>query len=118
MSGTTAVGLDVTLHLFGEPDLVPKTSGAIVYRVVQEGITNALRYASGAPIWISVDCGPEITIDVVNGSSADSGSPLRAAGGGRGLPGIEERVTLLGGSFDAGPARAGAWRVSVRLPRV
>ncbi len=115
VSGAAAVGLDVTLHLLGETEAVPKASAAIVYRVVQEGITNALKHAPGAPIWITVDCGPEITIDVVNGSSSNPGSPLRSAGGGRGLPGIEERVTLLGGSFDAGPTTAGAWRVSVRL---
>ena len=45
---------------------MPPESAAVAYRVVQESVTNALKHSPGAPIDISVDCGAEVVIDVVN----------------------------------------------------
>ncbi len=116
VAGATATGLDVRLHVTGHPEQVPARAADVAYRAVQEGLTNALKHSPGAPIGISVDCGVDILIDVVNETSSAPTSLLGSSGGGHGLSGIRERVTNLGGTFQAGPEPAGAWRVSVRFP--
>jgi signal transduction histidine kinase len=106
VAGASATGLDIRLHLNGHPEQVPPATAAVAYRVVQESLTNAIKHAPGAPILISVDCGQEMVIDVVNGTSHSARSQLAASGGGRGLAGI----------LAAGPNDPGAWRVSVQFP--
>jgi signal transduction histidine kinase len=111
-----ATGLDVRLSLTGQPEGVSDRASAVAYRVVQEGVTNALKHAPGAPITIAVDCGTEVKVDVVNGVSQLPPTSLEASGGGHGLPGIRDRVTGMGGRFAAGEQVDGAWRISVCLP--
>jgi signal transduction histidine kinase len=115
--GASAAGLNVRLHLPGGPGQVPAAAAAVVYRIVQEGVTNALKHSPGAPIVIAVDAADEVTVDVLNGSGTAPVPALGSAGGGRGLPGVRDRVAALGGAFTAGPEPGGAWRISVRLPR-
>ena len=116
VAGACAIGLQIRLHLDGDPDELPPQAAAVAYRVVQESVTNALKHSPGAPVDISVDCGSEVSIDVVNTLTAPASFPLAVSGGGRGLPGLQARVTRLGGSFAAGPDVPGGWRVSVRFP--
>jgi signal transduction histidine kinase len=115
-AGAAATGLDVELHVTGNPEVVSAAASAVAYRVVQEGVTNALKHSPGAPIVIAVDCNSDLRVDVVNSSPQEASAPLGSTGGGRGLSGIRERVSAAGGSFTAGPEPAGAWRVSVRIP--
>jgi signal transduction histidine kinase len=114
--GAAATGLDVKLHVTGRPDAVSADASAVAYRVVQEGVTNALKHSPGAPILISVDCATDLTVDVINSPGEVAAEPLASTGGGHGLTGIRARVAAAGGSFAAGPGPAGAWRVSVRIP--
>ncbi len=87
--------------------------GLTAYRVVQEALTNASRYAAGASVRIRVvHHGDGLELDVAN----DAGRPADQRGSGRGLAGMRERVELYGGSLDAGP-REGGWRVHAWLPR-
>jgi signal transduction histidine kinase len=116
-AGASAAGLNVRLHLAGDPDQVPTSTAVVVYRIVQEGVTNALKHSPGAPIVIAVDCTDEVAVDVLNGSGTVPVSGLGSAGGGHGLRGVRDRVAALGGAFTAGPEPGGAWRISVRLPR-
>jgi len=105
-AGASAADPKVRLHLAGDPDQVPTSTAAVVYRIVQEGVTNALKHSPGAPI---------VIVDVLNGSGTVPISDLDSAGGGRGLTGVQDRVSALGGAFTAGPEPGGAWRISVRL---
>jgi signal transduction histidine kinase len=90
---------------------VPAAVSREAYRIVQESLTNAAKHGDGAAE-LRVSTGPkEILIEVVN---PVAGTPARP-GGGRGLAGIRERVRLLGGSVDAGPA-GGRWRLVARIP--
>lgn len=115
VEGAVATGLDVELHIRGRAHLsLPATS--VVYRVVQEGITNALKHAPGSKIDISVLLGSDVAVNVENSASIAGSSPLDAIIGGHGLEGLRERVRGLGGSMRAGPETAGAWRLSVRFP--
>lgn len=87
------------------------------YRVVQEALTNALRYASGAPVSVLVRGGPaELFIEVVNGP-AGRVAELAGAGTGNGLRGLRELADDCGGTLQAGPLPDGGWRVATRLPR-
>ncbi|MGW3072972.1 histidine kinase [Kitasatospora sp. NPDC001132] len=115
--------------------VVPRTSGNLAqvqgtlsraaYRIVQEGLTNALRHGAGGPIELRVAAGPEeLELSVVNGTGGGPGGGAGAAGAeaggfptsGHGLPGLAERVRLLHGEFEAGPYGEGQWRLAVRLP--
>ncbi|RSN46642.1 MULTISPECIES: sensor histidine kinase [Actinomadura] len=86
-----------------------------IYRVVQESLTNALKYAHGNPTVVKVNYGEkEITVEVgTRGPSTAAGSP---GGSGRGLAGLRERVDGLGGEFAAGPGPDGGFVVRARIP--
>ncbi|MEV0194060.1 histidine kinase [Kitasatospora purpeofusca] len=95
------------------------------YRIVQEGVTNALKYAPGEPISVRVavrDGSLELRCANAlrpNAARAHGGAPARSGGsprrGGKGLRGIRERAVLLGGEAAAG-AESGEWVLTVRVP--
>jgi signal transduction histidine kinase len=118
VEGAAAAGLVVHLHVAGAADRIPSDTAVVAYRVVQEGVTNALKHAPGVPIDVSLRCGAEIRIDVVNQLATLTDLGLGAAGGGHGLIGLRARVESAGGRFEAGPRETGAWRVSVGFPAV
>ncbi|WP_316527200.1 sensor histidine kinase [Kitasatospora brasiliensis] len=104
--------------------VVPQTSGDLAqvrgtlsraaYRIVQEGLTNALRHGAGGPIELRVAAGAEeLELSVVNGVSRGGSAGFPTSG--HGLPGLAERVRLLHGEFEAGPYGEGQWRLGVRL---
>lgn len=73
-----------------------------VFRVVQEGMTNARKHSADAPVSVTVQAtdGPaEVVVEVVN----PVGGAGRQAGAGVGLTGLAERVALLGGTLTHGP---------------
>jgi signal transduction histidine kinase len=110
-------GLNVTCRFVGDRDRVPEPVAHLAFRVVQESLTNALRYAPGADvrIVISVDeAGRGLAVRVENDRAAQIDSPL--AGTGRGLIGLRERIQRLGGQFSAGATGVGGWAVEARLP--
>ena len=87
----------------GAVDEVPAAISEAAYRVVQESLTNALRYAAGAPVAVTLRGDEEaIGIEVRNGA-AGSEPELRGVGTGNGLAGLRERIDACGGSIDAGP---------------
>ncbi|MFJ9442853.1 histidine kinase [Kitasatospora sp. NPDC101235] len=102
----------------GDLAQVQGTLSRAAYRIVQEGLTNALRHGSGGPIELRVTAGPQaLELSVVNGV-AGAGAPGSSGfpTSGHGLPGLAERVRLLHGEFEAGPYGEGQWRLAVRLP--
>ncbi|MFD0258704.1 sensor histidine kinase [Kitasatospora indigofera] len=107
-----------------EPDLsgdlaqVPGTLSRAAYRILQEGLTNALRHGAGGPIEVRVAAGADgLELDVVNRTGAAPGpGPGAFPTTGHGLPGLAERVRLLHGEIDFGPAGPRHWRLAVRLP--
>lgn len=98
----------------GMAEVGPSTRQAI-HRVVREGLTNVLKHASGAPTRVEVNGTDQgIVVSVTN-------EPPRAAdrcqGGSRsGLAGCQERVSLLGGTFEAGALTNGGFRMAAWLP--
>ncbi|GAA0359883.1 histidine kinase [Actinoallomurus spadix] len=98
-------------------DLPEETGSAefVAYRVVQEALTNALKYAHGSRTMVCARYGKrEITVEVgTDGSGSRIGSP---GGSGRGIAGLRERVDALGGEFSAGPREGGGFVVRARIP--
>jgi signal transduction histidine kinase len=80
--------------------------------VVQEALTNAARHAPGARVQVRVD-GAEDALEIAVLSSG--GRAARSPGGGSGLVGMRERVTLHGGRLETGPTADG-FAVTARLP--
>lgn len=110
-------GLDVTLRLEGEREGLPAEVGESAYRVVQEGLTNALRYAAGAAVTVRIRAGrDELVVEVQNEAAQDEPA-LTGAGTGNGLRGLHERIEACGGRFEAGPTADGGWLLRGQLPR-
>lgn len=84
---------------------------------MREGLTNALRYASGAPVSVLVNGGGNALVVEVENGRAGSDAALTGTGTGNGLRGLRERVGACGGRLEAGPTSDGGWRLSARLPR-
>jgi signal transduction histidine kinase len=113
-----------SLRIQGQPRPLPAETGLLLYRGAQEALTNAARYAPGAPttVVLTYTTGRahlSVQNPAANRGSAvvrDPASPgLRGAGGGHGLTGLRERVERAGGTFLAGPQPEG-WRVDVEVP--
>jgi signal transduction histidine kinase len=115
VDGARDAGMAVELR--AEPDGadLPPLAAHAVHRVVREALTNAARYAPGAPLTVTVDrTGGEVTVSVVNGRPPAGPLPGPASHG-SGLLALRERVRLAGGVLDAGPRDAG-FAVTARLP--
>ncbi|WFE52868.1 histidine kinase [Micromonospora sp. WMMD1155] len=109
-------GLPVTLDAGPADDgRVPAPVGLAAYRIVQEGLANAARHATGAAVRVTVRVGPSRLEVRVENSPADA-RPTVDGGPGHGLTGMRERATSLGGTFTAGPLPDGGYAVAAELP--
>ncbi|MEU4428733.1 histidine kinase [Actinoplanes sp. NPDC024001] len=99
----------------GTPAAATGSAEMAAYRVVQEALTNALKYAHGSRTRVRVHHGEgETTVEIsTDGSGSGGASP---GGSGRGLAGLRERVTVLGGDFSAGTQAGGGFLVRARIP--
>ncbi|QMU71469.1 sensor histidine kinase [Streptacidiphilus sp. P02-A3a] len=113
-------GAVVEPQLSGEWAQVQGTLSRAAYRILQEGLTNALRHGAGGPIRLRVVAAADgLELSVVNRTGAGTGRGAAARAfptSGHGLPGLAERVRLLHGEFAAGPDGPRHWRLAVRLP--
>lgn len=115
VDGARDAGMAVELRADPDSGDLPPLVAHAVHRVVREALTNAARYAPGAPVMVTVDrTGGEVAVSVVNGR-APTGPLPGPASHGSGLLALRERVRLAGGVLDAGPRDAG-FAVTARLP--
>ncbi|MFT4231843.1 MAG: histidine kinase [Leucobacter sp.] len=121
VQGFVDAGLAVTLEVSGEA-AGDRGQDLAVYRVVQEGLTNVLRYAgTGARARVTVMRRPDRTVVQVRdyGTPAGAQTPVAGVGSGRGLAGLAERARVFGGRIESGPlvaAEGGGWRLWMELP--
>jgi signal transduction histidine kinase len=107
-------GLPVELHVEGYRRELPAGIELSAYRIVQEALTNALKYAGNATAEVLVRYGPDaLELEI---SDNGPGSAATATAGGHGLVGMRERVALYGGSLDTGRRSSGGFVVRVMLP--
>jgi signal transduction histidine kinase len=106
-------GLPVRLQVEGEPFPLPRGLDLSAYRIVQEGLTNALKHAHASQADVAVRyASGELQIEVRDdGAGSSAGDGL-----GHGLVGIGERVKIYGGEMTARPANGGGFILSTRLP--
>ncbi|MBP2472839.1 signal transduction histidine kinase [Crossiella equi] len=110
-----ASGADVAHRTEGEQVPLPAPAAHAVHRVVQEGLTNALRHAPGSQIGVTLRYEPDLVVaEVVNGPATSS--PRRGEGSGTGLAGLRDRVREAGGHLHGGPTPDGGHRLAAMLP--
>ncbi len=106
-------GLPVRVRVEGEPRPLPPGIDLSAYRIVQEGLTNALKHAGPATAEVVVRY--ERARARARGHATTAAAATRASnGGGHGLVGMRERVALYGGELTAGPAARGRLRPHAR----
>lgn len=116
-SGST-VGLQDLPGVTTGGHTVPATVGRTLYRLVQEGLTNARKHAPGAPVLVRItgEPGDHLAVEIVNNRPPLPPAVVTPAiGSGAGLRGLAERAALVGGGLEHGPTRSGGWRLSMRL---
>jgi signal transduction histidine kinase len=106
-------GLRVELRVEGEPIELPTGVDLTAYRLVQEGLTNALKHARAGKAEVLVRYGDAEVEVVVSDNGRGKGDD---DGGGHGLLGMRERVAVYGGELEAGPRPEGGYALRVRLP--
>jgi signal transduction histidine kinase len=112
LEGFRDSGLVVTADLSMPSAPLPGGVDVSTYRVVQELLTNALKYADG-PVRLTVESAPDrLRISCAN----PVGAPQVTAGSGLGLQGIAERVSMLGGSVHRGRSAEDRFVVDVDIP--
>jgi signal transduction histidine kinase len=106
-------GLPVELRIEGDAIQLPAGLDLTAYRLVQEGLTNALKHADASRAEVLVNYGDghlEVTV------SDDGRGVGNGDGGGHGLVGMRERVSVYGGELDAGPRPGGGYELRAKLP--
>ena len=106
-------GLEVELDVQGEERELPPGVDLSAYRLVQEALTNTLKYAGPAQAWVTLRWrDDELELEVANNGSSEAASN----GTGHGLAGMRERVALCGGTLETGPRDGGGFVVRCHLP--
>ena len=112
VEGFRAAGLRVDVVVEGETDDLPAALDTSSYRVVQEALTNALRYAADGAVELQV----RVTRDGVAIRSSNVSDGRASQGSGLGLAGLTERVALLGGRLTHGLTPSGRFELAAELP--
>jgi signal transduction histidine kinase len=107
-------GVEVNVEFAGIRTELPPGVDFTAYRIVQEALTNVLKHAGPSRASVMIGYEPDaLAVEVTDDGRGVNG---RATEGGHGLMGMRERVSVYGGTFEAGPRTGGGFRVAVRLP--
>ena len=114
ITAACAAGLETSLRTDGQALPVSAALDLCAYRVVQEALTNAIKYAAPARADVSVRWrAGELELEVLDSGEGGGG---RAPRGGHGLIGMRERVTMHGGTLDHGRTADGGFGVRALIP--
>lgn len=117
VNGVRSSGLQVGLDVHGDPGRVDPAAGLTIYRIVQEGLTNAIRHAGpGATVAVCIRYSSERALVVVSDDGVGPTGWPGKDGAGRGLLGMRERVELHGGAFRTRARPEGGFEVEAELP--
>jgi signal transduction histidine kinase len=97
-------------------ETLPAGVDMTAYRLVQEGLTNTIKHAAAGHAEVRVRYeGDNVEVEVCDDGRGADGAPA-STGGGHGLVGMRERVSIYGGELEAGPRAEGGFRLRARLP--
>jgi signal transduction histidine kinase len=115
VENATRAGLPTSVTVDGQARQVAPTVDLTAYRIVQESLTNALRYAGPTTAQVTLAYSDEaLHVEVLDGGRGRAdGTP---EGAGHGIAGMRERAEAVGGTLIAGPRPEGGFRVQARLP--
>ncbi|MEU2505234.1 histidine kinase [Streptomyces sp. NPDC007863] len=116
VASARAAGTHVELRRIGDERPLEPAAGHAAYRMAQEALTNAYKYAPGAPISVELRYEPDTFVVEIFNEEPAAGPAKGVVSGGQGLAGLEERARLVGGMCHAGPADGGGFRVAGMLP--
>ncbi|GAB3621952.1 hypothetical protein GCM10027418_00340 [Mariniluteicoccus endophyticus] len=105
-------GTDIEVDADPVPDEIDPLASAAAYRVIHEGVSNAIKHAPDQPLRVEIRCGDLLEIHITNPLSGTRSS----LSGGFGLLGLDERVRLAGGRL-VSEARDGQWVLEARIPQ-
>jgi signal transduction histidine kinase len=109
-------GLPVDVQIEGDPTELPAGVDLTAYRLVQEGLTNAMKHSQATQAEVIVRYGAD-AVELVVSDNGRGTSDGKADSGGHGLVGMRERVTVYGGELEAGPRPEGGYTLHARLPK-
>lgn len=117
-----AAGLEVQAQVDEEARELGQGLQLMLFRVIQEGLTNVIKHAPGATrasVGLRVEPGL-LELEIADWPESGSAQPLagEVPGTGHGLQGMRERAAAYGGVLSAGPFDGGGWRVSLQIPLV
>ncbi|MDI3408964.1 HAMP domain-containing sensor histidine kinase [Streptomyces cavernicola] len=105
-------GLKVVGRFDGDLPQLDRDTELVLYRVAQEGLTNAVRHADAAHVELTLRRTPRAVVLRID----DDGRGLGIGREGAGIRGMRERALLAGATLDIGSGRTGGTRVSLSLP--
>ncbi len=111
-----AAGLPVDLTVAGERSGVPAGVDLSGYRIVQEALTNVLKHAGRATARVEVRYEATAVTLAVTDDGRGAAARMASPKSGHGLVGMRERVSVFGGTLEAGPLPGGGFRVRSRIP--
>ncbi len=117
VAGVRDTGVDAELTESGAPFAIGAATELAVYRLAQEGLTNAVKHAGPrAHVAVALVWQPqELTVEVVDDGGGSMPAPA-VPGAGAGLQGLRDRIAAVGGTFSAIPRELG-FAVRARFPR-
>jgi signal transduction histidine kinase len=117
ISHVESAGLPVELTVVGEPQPLPSGIDVSAYRIIQEGLTNAIKHAGPAHAEVVVRYGDrELQLEILDDGQGAEESMANGAQQGHGLVGMRERVNLYDGTLETGSREGRGYAVRARLP--
>lgn len=116
---TRQTGTAVTWELRGELSAAHDAANQVAFRAVQEGLSNALRHAPGAPADVRAEAlADRLQVRVRNGPATRAHPNGPPPSGGYGLTGMRERIEAMGGTLLAEPTPEGGFQLSATIPTI
>ena len=112
-----STGLNVELRLPEHLETIPRQTGAAVYRITREALTNVVRHAHASTATVQVDHHDgRVELAIRDDGASSNGEAGSGTTPGHGITGMRERAEALGGSLTAGASADGGFLVTARLP--
>ncbi|HTF08608.1 MAG TPA: ATP-binding protein, partial [Asanoa sp.] len=116
VAGYRTAGLPVELRIHGQARALASGVELSVYRIVEEALTNVLKHSRPSTVAVALSFHTSALEVEIEDDGARPAPIQRIPGPGHGILGMRERVTALGGVFEAQERAGGGFRVGARLP--